>query len=98
MNIIKKLLSLKNESRLFSLLSLKSFDYTILFLVICCVVKPDATIKGAVKAISQIEAEVVLIGNEEIINQKVKEFYGKEPEEISDRLIVKNATDYSINQ
>ena len=39
---------------------------------------PDATIKGAVRAISEISAEVVLIGNEEIINAKVKEFYGKE--------------------
>ena len=38
---------------------------------------PDATIKGAVRAISEIKAEVVLIGNEEIINAKVKEFYGK---------------------
>ena len=35
---------------------------------------PDAVIKGAVKAINQIKAEVVLIGNEEIINEKVKEF------------------------
>ncbi len=48
---------------------------------------PDATIKGAVKAINQIESEVVLIGNEEIINQKVKEFYGKNAiSEISPRL------------
>ena len=37
---------------------------------------PDANIKGAVKAINQIEAEVVLIGNEEVINSKIKEFYG----------------------
>ncbi len=38
---------------------------------------PDANIKGAVKAINQIEAEVLLIGNEEIINSRVKELYGK---------------------
>ncbi len=39
---------------------------------------PDANIKGAVEAIHQIEAEVLLIGNEEIINSRVKELYGKE--------------------
>ena len=54
---------------------------------------PDANIKGAVKAINQVKAEVVLIGKEDIIRSKIKEFYGKEPEEISDRLIIKNATE-----
>ena len=32
---------------------------------------PDATIKGAVNAINQIESEVILIGNQEIINKKI---------------------------
>ncbi len=55
---------------------------------------PDATIKGAVKAISQIEAEVVLIGNEEMINQKVKELYGKNTiSEISTRLKIHHTTE-----
>ena len=54
---------------------------------------PDANIKGAIKAINQIEAEVILIGKEEVIRNKVKEFYGKELEEISDRLKIKNATE-----
>ncbi len=54
---------------------------------------PDANIKGAVNAINQVRAEVVLIGKEEIIRKKVKEFYGKEVEEISDRLKIKNATE-----
>lgn len=54
---------------------------------------PDANIKGAVKAINQVKAEVVLIGKEEIIRSKIKEFYGKELEEISDRLKIKNATE-----
>jgi len=54
---------------------------------------PDANIKGAVIAINKIKAEVVLIGQEEIIRAKIKEFYGKEPEEISNRLIIKNATE-----
>ena len=54
---------------------------------------PDANIKGAVKAINQVKAEVVLIGKEELIREKIKEFYSKEPEEISDRLKIKNATE-----
>ncbi len=55
---------------------------------------PDATIKGAVRAISEIKAEVVLIGNEEIINAKVKEFYGKDKlSDINSRLSIKHATE-----
>ena len=55
---------------------------------------PDANIKGAVKAINQIEAEVVLIGNENIINKKIKEFYGKDSvSEISSRLKIHNTTE-----
>ena len=54
---------------------------------------PDANIKGAINAINQIKAELVLIGKEEIIREKVKEFYGKTLEEISPRLKVKNATE-----
>ena len=55
---------------------------------------PDATIKGAVKAINQVEAEVLLIGNEDIINSKVKEFYGKDNiQEISERLKIYNTTE-----
>ena len=55
---------------------------------------PDANIKGAVKAINQIEAEVVLIGNEDIINKKIKEFYEKDSvSEISPRLKIHNTTE-----
>ena len=54
---------------------------------------PDANIKGAIKAIDQIEAEVILIGNEEIIRSKVKELYGKELEEISSRLKIHHTTE-----
>ena len=54
---------------------------------------PDANIKGAVNAINKVKAEVVLVGKEEIIRNKVKEFYGKEIEEISERLKIKNATE-----
>ncbi len=54
---------------------------------------PDANIRGAVSAINEVEAEVVLIGNERIINQKVKEFYGKTLKEISPRLSIYNTTE-----
>lgn len=55
---------------------------------------PDATIKGAVKAIKDIKAEVVLIGNEQIINAKIKEFYGKKDiKEISDRLSIHHTSE-----
>ena len=54
---------------------------------------PEATIKGAVNAINEIKAEVILIGKQEIIEAKVKEFYGKTLSEISPRLSIKNATE-----
>ena len=54
---------------------------------------PEATIKGAVKAINQINAEVILIGKEDIIKEKIYEYYGKTIEEISTRLKIKNATE-----
>ena len=54
---------------------------------------PDATIKGAVKAIDQIKSELVLIGKEEIIRKRIKELYGKDIEDISSRLKIKNATE-----
>ena len=54
---------------------------------------PDANIKGAINAINKIKAEVVLVGKEEVIRSKVKEFYGKEIEQISDRLKIRNATE-----
>ncbi len=54
---------------------------------------PEASIRGAVKAIKEIESEIILIGNEEIINKKVKEIYNKENiSEISDRLKIHNAS------
>ena len=54
---------------------------------------PDANIKGAVNTINQIKAEVTLIGKEDVIRSKIKEFYGKELEEISPRLKIRNATE-----
>ena len=54
---------------------------------------PDANIKGAVNAINKVKAEVILVGKEDVIRDKIKKFYGKEMEEISDRLKIKNATE-----
>jgi len=55
---------------------------------------PEATIKGAVKVINEISSEIILVGNEEIINKKIKELYGKDNiKEISERLIIHNATE-----
>ena len=41
---------------------------------------PDANIKGAVNAINKVKAEVILVGKEEVIRNRVKEIYGKEIE------------------
>lgn len=54
---------------------------------------PDANIKGAINAINKIKAEIILVGKEDIIRSKIKEFYGKEVEDISDRLKIYNATE-----
>ena len=52
---------------------------------------PEANIKGAVKAINEIDAEIILIGNERILNQKIKEIYGKDHiNELSDRIKIVN--------
>ncbi|NLC87949.1 MAG: phosphate acyltransferase PlsX [Clostridiaceae bacterium] len=55
---------------------------------------PDANIKGAVKAINQIEAEVCLIGNKDIINKRIKEIYGKDNiSDISPKLSIYHAAE-----
>ena len=54
---------------------------------------PDANIKGAINAVNKVKAEIILVGKEEVVRSKIKEFYGKEMEEISDRLKIKNATE-----
>ena len=53
---------------------------------------PDAVITGAVKALDRIEegTEILLIGNKDIINSRVKELYGKNSiEEISNKIKIK---------
>ncbi len=55
---------------------------------------PDAVIKGAVKAINEIESNITLIGNKEIINSRVKELYGKKDiKEISNKFEIYHTTE-----
>lgn len=55
---------------------------------------PDAVIKGAVRAAKEIDSDITLIGNEDVINKKVKEFYGKETiHEISSNIKIHNTTE-----
>ena len=55
---------------------------------------PDAVIRGAVKASKEIKSNIILIGNEEIINAKVKELYGKDNiTEVSDKITIKHTTE-----
>jgi glycerol-3-phosphate acyltransferase PlsX len=54
---------------------------------------PDANIKGAINALKKVNATITLIGKEEVIRNKIKEIYGKEIEELSDKLKIKNATE-----
>ena len=55
---------------------------------------PEAAIKGAAKAIKEIDSEILLVGNEEKINKTVKELYGKENiKEISNKLSIHNTTE-----
>ena len=54
---------------------------------------PDAVIKGAVKAVNEIEGNIVLIGDRDIINSKVKEFYEKDKiEDISPKFSIEHTT------
>ncbi len=55
---------------------------------------PQATIKGAVRAVKEINSEIILIGNENIINKQIKEIYDKDNiSEISDKLKIYNCTE-----
>ena len=52
---------------------------------------PDAAIRGAIRASKEINAHIVLVGNEEIINSKIKEFYGKEKiSDITDKISIRH--------
>lgn len=57
---------------------------------------PDANIKGAINAIKKLDSstEILLVGNKEIINSRVKELYGKDNiSEISERIKIHHTTE-----
>ena len=54
---------------------------------------PEATIRGAIKAIKEINSQIVLIGKEDVIRTKIKEIYNKELEEITDKITIHNASE-----
>jgi len=55
---------------------------------------PDAVIKGAVKAVNEVESEVMLIGDKDIINSRVKELFGKEKiEDLSPKFSIYHTTE-----
>lgn len=60
---------------------------------------PDEIIKGCVNAADELESDIVLIGNEKIIKEKVKEFYGKENiTDVNPKLSVKHAETVITNE
>ena len=55
---------------------------------------PEATIKGAVRAAKEIESEVIMIGQEKVIMEKIKEIYNVENlSDLATNLKIKNATE-----
>ena len=54
---------------------------------------PIEAIKGAVKADKEIQSDIILIGKEEVLNEKIKELYGKSLSEISSKIKIHNATE-----
>ena len=55
---------------------------------------PDAVIKGAIKAVNEVESEIMLIGDKEVINSRVKELFGKDKiEELSPKFSIYHTTE-----
>lgn len=55
---------------------------------------PDATLKGAVRAAKEIESNILLVGNEKILLERIKELFGKDKiEELSEKISIQNATE-----
>lgn len=60
---------------------------------------PDEIIKGCVSAIDELESEIIMIGDEKLINEKIREIYNKESiKEINDRIKIKNTTEVILNE
>ena len=60
---------------------------------------PDEFIKGAVEALDELDESTVitLVGKEDMITSKIKEFYNKELSDFNGRIKVKNATEEITN-
>lgn len=59
---------------------------------------PDEIIKGCVQTVDELESEIILIGDESKINEKVKDFYGKDSiAKVNPKLTVKNASEVISN-
>lgn len=55
---------------------------------------PDDVLKGSVKAIREIESEIVLVGNKDILNKRIKELFNKqEIGEISNRITIHHTSE-----
>ncbi len=55
---------------------------------------PDATIRGAVKASQEVQSQIILVGDEQIINSKVKDFYGKDSiTDVSSNITIHHCTE-----
>ena len=55
---------------------------------------PDAVIKGAVKSVNEVESEIMLIGDKDVINSRVKELFGKERiEDLSPKFSIYHTTE-----
>lgn len=55
---------------------------------------PDAVIRGAIRAVDEIDGTITLVGNEGIINKKIKEFYGKDNiSEVNPKINIHNTTE-----
>ena len=60
---------------------------------------PDEIIKGVVQAIDELESEIILIGDEKVIKEKVKDIYNKDDiSEINSRITVKHASEVISNE
>ena len=59
---------------------------------------PDEIIKGCVQTVDELESEIILIGDESKINEKVKEFYGKNNiTEVNSKITNRNASEVISN-
>ena len=57
---------------------------------------PDEVLKGAVRASKEIakDTEIILIGNEEVLNNRIKELFGKNSiKDLSEKITIKHASE-----